>query len=407
MNRVIRQLRRHQVSVLLVVAVGAITGIAMLTQSGAASYVISAELEDGTTAGSAAKIAVSGASGQAVRFSQGGTNPNPNPNPNPGTWDPRQPGPNELFPASDGTPNYLRSLIPANPRLDPNSGSIVGAMGGNTPQLNGPEWQMPIYTTNNSHPNYNPSLGNQGWGCSVGGSIRIPDYATREIPQPGDEWVIVANKDDNTVKAIWIARKSGNSWSGACGGSYKLNSNGAVEGKITGVGVGSEVQAGFGFILNSEVQTGSINHALYFTSRNSCSSFRKPAGKSDGGGGGSSCVPMGARIQLDPAVDCNGLSGASRGEKMICVAMQKYGGYMLDSGGPGHISGIGVAGDDMTDPNRSPWQRPGNGMRGSRNCAPIGPNCGIYANSGMTGGTADFSRIPWNRMRVLSSWNGQ
>src|SRR5882762_10053128 len=33
------------------------------------------------------------------------------------TWDPREPGPNELFPATDGSPDYLRSVIPANPKL--------------------------------------------------------------------------------------------------------------------------------------------------------------------------------------------------------------------------------------------------------------------------------------------------
>lgn len=412
-SRLFKQHKQTLVPLSVIVLVLAVAGIVNLTASRAASYATVLEAETGNPSGSATSASGSGISGQAIKFGTG-TTPNPTTPPaTPGTWDPRQPGPDDLFPATDGTPNYLRSLIPANPKLDPNSGAIVGAMGSKTPQLNGPEWQMPIFMASNSDPNYNPALSDPGgWGCSLGGSMRIPDYATREIPGIGDEdspdaWVIVANKDDNTVKALFVSEKSGNQWRGLCGGSYKMSGNGAVEGKLAGVGVGSEVQAGFGFILNSEMQAGVINHALYLTSQNSCNSFRKPAGKSDGGGSGNSCVPMGARIQLDPTVDCNGLAGASRGEKMICVTMQKYGGYMLDTGGPGHISGIGVAGDDMTDPNRQAWQKPGNGMRGSRGCAPIGANCGIHANSGMTGGPEDFSRIPWNKLRVLSSWNGQ
>jgi len=156
------------------------------------------------------------------------------------------------------------------------------------------------------------------------------------------------------------------------------------------------VQAGTGFILNSEVQTGAINHALYFTSTNSCSDFRAPAGKSDGDGSGSDCVPMGARIQLDPSVDCAGLSGASAGEKMICTTMQTYGGYVLDSGGPGPLSGIGVAGDDLTDPDRSPWQKPGDGMRDG----------GVLDLAGLDGSTGALADIPWDKLRVLSSWNG-
>jgi hypothetical protein len=82
---------------------------------------------------------------------------------------------------------------------------------------------------------------------------------------------------------------------------------------------------------------------------------------------------------------------------MICVAMQKYGGYVLDSGGPGPISGIGVAGDDLTDPNRAPWTKPGNGMRSG----------GIFKNVGLDGSTGALSHIPWNKLRVLATWNGQ
>lgn len=310
--------------------------------------------------------------------------------------DPRQPGPDELFTAADGSPNYFRSAIPANPKLDAHSADIVESMGGEAPRVNGPEWQITVYDSSNSDPEYHPSF-SEDWGCSVGNGIHIPDYATREVPSPGDEWVVVHNKDDGTVKAIWGASKAGGKWNGACGGTWPSTSGGGAESKTEGVGTGAEVQAGAGFILNSEVQAGAIGHALYFTSTTSCRSFRAPAGKSDGDGSGSSCVPMGARIQLDPAVDCAGLAGASAGEKMICVAMQKFGGYVLDSGGPGPISGIGVAGDDLTDPDRSPWERPGDGMREG----------GILAKAGLTGSAGALAHIPWDRLRVLSGWDGR
>ncbi|MFB6720595.1 right-handed parallel beta-helix repeat-containing protein [Kribbella sp. NPDC056345] len=313
-----------------------------------------------------------------------------------GDWDPRQPGPNDLFTAADGSVNYFRSAIGANPRLDPNSSAIVNSMGSNTPRLNGPEWQITVFTSSNSDPVYHPEF-SEDWGCSVGDGIHIPDYATRELPSPGDEWIVVYNKDDKTVKSIWGASKASGSWNGSCGGTWPAASGGGTESKTSGVGTGAEVQAGAGFILNSEISTGAIEHALYFTSRTTCSNFRKPAGKSDGGTSGSSCVPMGARLQLDPSVDCAGLPGASSGEKMICVAMQKYGGYVLDSGGPGPISGIGVAGDDLTDPNRAPWQTPGNGMRPG----------GILNKVGLDGSIAALSHIPWNKLRVLATWNGQ
>jgi len=360
---------------------------------------VSSEAENGTIAGNAQKFTgIAGASGGGiVTFKSGGGGGGGGGDgvcAPPTKLDGCQPGPNDLYTATDGSTNYFRSLIPANPKLDPNSSSIVGSIGGNTPKLNGPDWQITIYTSSNSDPEYNPSFSQSSWGCSVGGSIHIPDYATREVPSPGDEWVVVYNKDDKTIKSIWGASKSGGKWNGSCGGTWPASGGGGTDSKKEGVGTGAEVQASAGFILNSEVASGAINHALYFTSTNSCGSFRAPAGKSDGNGGGSSCAPMGARIQLDPSVDCNGIGG-SAGEKMICVTMQKYGGYILDSGGPGPISGIGVAGDDMTDPSRSPWQKPGNGMRSG----------GVFDKVGL--GPDGLDAIPWNKLRVLSSWNGQ
>jgi len=333
-----------------------------------------------------------------------------------GTSDPREPGANDLFTAADGSPNYLRSLIPANPKLDANSGVIIDSMGCETPRLNGPEWQMTIYTAKNSDPAYNPPLIHAtDWGCSMGGPIHIPDYAAREIPGDGDGYIVVANKDDDTVKEIWQAQKVGGAWSGSCGGSYRLSGNGAVESRLAGVGTGSDVQAGFGFIQYSELQAGVINHALYVTSTRTCRTFRPPAAKTDGNDVGASCTPMGARLQLDPSVDCNHLGGAtpgervmttSAGERMICITLQKYGGYILDSGGPAPIGGIGIAGDDLTDPNRAPWQTPGNGMRGSRGCSPVGPNCGIVSHVGLDGTSDALHHIPWKKLRVLASWNG-
>ncbi|TDD47340.1 right-handed parallel beta-helix repeat-containing protein [Kribbella antibiotica] len=336
-------------------------------------------------------------------YEYGSTGPTPTPTPTPtpptGDWDPRQPGPNELFTGADGSANYFRSEIGANPRLDSNSAAIVNSIGSNTPKLNGPDWQITVFTASNSDPVYHPEF-SEDWGCSVGDGIHIPDNATRELPgveddDNADSWIVVYNKDDKTVKSIWGATKAGGTWKGYCGGTWPAASGGGTESKISGVGTGAEVQAGAGFILNSEIATGAINHALYFTSTKSCGNFRKPAGKSDGHTSGSSCVPMGARLQLDPSVNCAGLSGASAGEKMICVTMQKYGGYVLDSGGPGPISGIGVAGDDLTDPNRSPWQTPGNGMRSG----------GVLDKAGL--GAGPLSHIPWNKLRVLATWNGQ
>jgi len=153
---------------------------------------------------------------------------------------------------------YLRGAIPANPVLDPSSAAIISAanLATNVPRAGGPEWLTPIYRTTNSDPAYDPPLQYAtAWGCSVGGSIHIPDAATRELPQvpnsDWDGWIAVVNTDDNTVKAIWRADKSTGSWRGACAGSYSLHGNGFTP--LTGVGTGSGSQMGVGVILFSEL----------------------------------------------------------------------------------------------------------------------------------------------------------
>lgn len=315
--------------------------------------------------------------------------------------------PSFLFDATDGSANYLGSPIPAGAVIDPNSTAIVNGanLGTNIPRVGGPEWQIPIYTTSNADPVYTPKLTKaKSWGCSVDGSMHIPDFATREVPGNGDGWIGVYNVDDGTVKSIWQAAKSGGNWNGTCGGSFPVHGNGFN--KIVGVGTGSESQVGAGLMLNSELTAGVVNHALYLTSTNTCRIFREPAGKSDGSGTGSTCWPMGARVQLDPSIDCTALPGATRGEQIVCRTLQIYGGYVLDSGGSGPLSGIVSAGDDLTDPARSPWKTPGNGMRGTRNCAPVSATCGILANLGWVGTPTDLAHIPWNGIRVLARWDG-
>jgi hypothetical protein len=322
----------------------------------------------------------------------------------------KQPEPPVLFDATDGSTNYLRTLIPANPVIDSNSSNILNAANliTNIPSGALYGWGVPIYNTKNTDPVYNPSLTYAAdWGCTVGtGGIHIPDYGAIEPADfpTGDNWIVTVNTDTAEVKAIWMANKSSGTWSGACAGNFPLHGNGFNVKE--GIGTGSGSQMGAGQILITELQSGHIDHALYMTSTVSCTTYRAPAVKSDGKSTASTCFPMGTRVQLDPSVNCNTLSGVTFGEKVICKTMQTYGAYVLDSGGGGSLTGFSFQGDDMTDPNRVPWQKPGDGSRGARNCAPVSSTCGVYSNAGLIG-AQDFVHIPWNRLRILRQWDGK
>jgi hypothetical protein len=60
------------------------------------------------------------------------------------------------------------------------------------------------------------------------------------------------------------------------------------------------------------------------------------------------------------------------------------------------LSGIGVAGDDLTDPDHAPWQTLGNGMRDG----------GILDLAGLDGSTGALADMPRDKLRVLKSCNG-
>jgi hypothetical protein len=399
--------RSQYISAGAVVLVIAIIGTVLVLSSHAATPYASINADKGSVANGATVKTCSGADdGSCVVFGSATSTPPPT------TGD--QPAPPELFDSTDGSTPFLTSPIPANPTLDANSSTMVSTIGSNLPTFDGSsQWQIPIYNTSNSDPSYNPSF-SENWGCSVGGSMHIPSYATREVPDAsagGDAWVATVNTSTDTVSAIWQASKSSGSWNASCGGSFPLHGNGFVVGEahsssVLGLGAGAGEQIGAGLILYSELESGSINHALYLTSSDTCSAYRAPASKSDGHGSGSSCWPEGARVQLNPSVNCSGLNGANAAEVMICKTLEVYGGYILDSGGSGPLSGIATMGDDMTDPSRSVWQTPGNPLRGSANCTPISASCGVVAHFGVTGGSNSLAQIPWSQVRVLANWNG-
>ncbi len=313
-----------------------------------------------------------------------------------------------LFDATDGSTDYLHTPIPPNPVLDANSAAVIQAanLGSNLPGVAGDEWAIPIYVTHDSDPSYAPVFSQTTWGCSVGGGMHIPDGATRETPDAtagGDAWILTVNLDDGATRAIWQASLSSGTWNGSCGGEFPLHGNGFNA--TAGLGNGAGAQIGAGMVLFSELASGQINHALYTASTITCDTFRPPATKSDGTHS-TSCFPEGARLQLDPSVDCATLSGATPGEIAVCQAVQTYGLYVLDSGGGEPVDGVSAQGDDLTDPNRVPWQTPGNGFRGSRGCSPVSATCGQLAAVGFIG-TGDLVHIPWTQLRMLANWNGQ
>jgi hypothetical protein len=90
-----------------------------------------------------------------------------------------------------------------------------------------------------------------------------------------------------------------------------------------------------GLVKVSEVQAGSIQHAMRFTVSKSQEAYIHPAthaaGQSD-----SSLPPMGLRVRLKASFDLSSFSGPA---KVILVAMQQYGLILADNGSNWYVSG--------------------------------------------------------------------
>lgn len=278
------------------------------------------------------------------------------------------------------TSSPFNVVIPVQPRTDPNSTAMV-ARATRTGQLhaNLVEYGIPIYTAGPGSPRYQVSCDMAGaWGpCPFAGrSMPIPSGAR---PSSGSDGVLtVVDPASNTVGEYWRARRSGTRWASGFGAVNSLSGSG-WGGASTGAGASRLA----GVVRVSELQAGNIPHALVLQSDNVCArSFRAPAVKTDGTSLRSDCIPEGARLQLDPALDLSTL-GLKQGERAVARAMQVYGGYVIDRSG----TALSVSFERAPDASSS---SPG----------------AAYTAAGLAWDYDGMPAVPWHRLRVLRAWQG-
>jgi hypothetical protein len=144
-------------------------------------------------------------------------------------------------------------------------------------------------------------------------------------------------------------------------------------------GTGSDLSHLFGMVRMFEMASASstpstaIEHALEFSSRFTCPTYRYPAMKSDGNASGG-CIPAGARVFLDSSASCTTVTPVAA--QAVCYALQNYGAYAEDTGGSAFA--IGFQGDGATD---------------------IPP---VYSNAGLAWDYYDMSSVPWSHLHVAA-----
>lgn len=262
--------------------------------------------------------------------------------------------------------------IPADPELDSKSAQIVDYLGAEAAYANLYDYGTPIYSANAGTPRVQVGC-TKSWGpCDLEQQlVPIPDGAK---PNAGsDAAMVVVDRKSGDVFEFWQATPGGNGpWRTSWGEIVSVASRGGYG------STGSGISRLAGVIRTDEIASGAIPHALVFATDNACRvGFRAPATKSDGASDRSDCIKEGARVQLNPDVDLSSLA-LSDAERSVAVALQRYGAYVIDNAGA-RMAVMFELPTDGDDP---------------------------YKAAGLRWDYYAMDAIPWQRLRVLRSWNG-
>lgn len=243
-------------------------------------------------------------------------------------------------PYTPGSP--WNTPIPANAAVDANSANMIATITANGSMRSDPsQYTYPLYITNSSSSrvtftcsgtiSVNNTDGSRTTVSSLPG-VPVPSGMTASTGS--DAQIIIIDGVTGDEYDIWKFVSP----SGCTNMTKYVNgvNRSAVENSYVSRGAGVPYFAGL--IRPWEVAAGQINHALAFA-YNQPKSGRcvYPASKTDGSSSNTYAIPEGARLQLDPSLDVNSISGLSATGKMIARALQVYGAYVIDYSGSNKI----------------------------------------------------------------------
>ncbi|WP_199796558.1 hypothetical protein [Pseudonocardia dioxanivorans] len=276
--------------------------------------------------------------------------------------------------------DWLWDPIPADPKLDPQSAKMAGALAGGDHILNTGEFGVTLVDPEDipaDAPRSAVPLSEKAWGPDPLAGITVPVPPDLPIPPGSDGHVAIADASTNTVVNLWVTKKSGNGLKASWGAATPLDGDGReTNGSSTGAGIARYAAV----VRAQEIADHDIPHALFFsTNIVKPKEVRYPATKTDGSNmdGSSAPIPEGARVQLDPSVDVDAIPGIGKGEAAIAKALQTYGAYVGDNGGA-RMAFI----------------------------AEYAPGSTAYEDAGLSGDFVGLKDIPWDKLRVLSDWSG-
>jgi len=278
--------------------------------------------------------------------------------------------------------------IPSNAAVDPNSANIISYWNAHTTggyKFVDGNWSVGVTQSHPSDPCYTiQSSGNPNrFGC-----VHIPLGAQPALPTPangGDAHLDVLDYANGHEFSLYRASFSNGVWSASCTQALTFSEKNTRD---AGVSPGdcadtAGIPLSAGLVAPEEIAAGHIDHPLsmfgpHLYELSYGFGYSCPAGFIGSGSGGTDAYAprAGAWFQLDPTVDVSALA-IPAWQKVILVALQKYGAYVRDQSG----TDTGFYGEAMNGNRPGSWTA-----------------VGLPSDSNQLLSTA----IPWNRMRVLA-----
>lgn len=236
-----------------------------------------------------------------------------------------------VFPA-DNPWNQDISTLP----VHPNSDNFIASIGSNTklhPDFGGASfgenYGIPFITVTNTQSPIQINFTAYG-DESDPGPYPIPLTAPIEggSNSDGDRHVLAVNTDTCMLYELYRAFPQSNRWNADAGAVFNLQSN-ALRPKYWTSTDAAGLPVFAGLIRYSEVQQGSVNHAIRFTVSQSQRGFISPARHYASSSSNPNLPPMGLRVRLKSSYDISNLTGQA---KIIAQAMKKYGMIVADNG---------------------------------------------------------------------------
>jgi hypothetical protein len=194
---------------------------------------------------------------------------------------------------------------------------------------------IPVTYVSSSHPKVTVSFTYSSESDHVGYPLGSDTQIEGGSNADGDRHAIVVDKSACRLYELWDVHHTSRGWTAGSGATWLLTSN-----ALRHAGWTSADAAGLailpGLLRYDEVRSGTVDHAIRFTTNTTTKSYIWPARHQAGSTSSTAYPPMGARFRLKASFR---ISSYRADTQVVLRAMKTYGLVLADNGSPWYFQG--------------------------------------------------------------------